>query len=77
MINYLVLLHVNHRKYCIIVKYFNYYNYAQMRIDTCRHCGYELLSLKTCLVCNKPYKFYCKSCRRESDEQIHNLCLDK
>lgn len=48
-----------------------------MRLDTCRHCGYDLETLKTCMICNKPYQFYCKSCRKESDEQVHDACLGK
>ncbi|HZS74463.1 MAG TPA: hypothetical protein VFA69_08185 [Candidatus Nitrosotalea sp.] len=45
-----------------------------MRTDTCRHCGYELETLKKCLICEKPYQFYCKVCRKESEEQIHYEC---
>ncbi|MFZ0185188.1 MAG: hypothetical protein WAL88_10210, partial [Nitrosotalea sp.] len=73
----LTLLHIPLMKSCRIVKYFNFQVCPKMRIDACRYCGYELQSLKTCLVCNKPYKFYCKSCRRESDDQVHDLCLGK
>ncbi len=48
---------------------------TNMKQDSCRKCGTELETKKTCNVCYQANQFFCHNCGYETEEQIHVKCM--
>ncbi|MFB5611593.1 MAG: hypothetical protein ACE5R3_01185 [Nitrosopumilaceae archaeon] len=46
-----------------------------MRNESCRKCGTELETIKSCQFCDKPIQYHCNKCDYDTDEQTHLNCF--